>query len=68
MALFAKPQLDAVVLQALLLHALAQARSVQQVDGALLQHASAYPVFDIVLAAVFENDGFDVVQVQQMGE
>ena len=68
MALIVKPQLDAMVLQALLLHALAQARSVQQVDAALLQYPSPDPIFDVAPAAAFEDDGFDVAQMQQMGE
>ena len=37
-----------------------------QINGALLQHAGANALFDIVAAAIFEDDGIDALEVEKM--
>ena len=39
-----------------------------QVDGALLEHAGAHALDDVLLAAILEDDRIDAAQVQQMAE
>jgi hypothetical protein len=40
----------------------------QQIDGALLEQTCAHTLLDILPASVFEDDGFDPLQMEQMGE
>ena len=61
-------QLDAVVDEALALHALAHARSRQQVDRALLEHPGADALLDVLAAARLEHDRVDALELQQAGE
>ena len=68
MPLAREPQLDAVVDEPLAPQPLADADLVQQVDRALLQHARADPLLDVLAAPVLEHDGVDARQVQQMRE
>ena len=42
--------------------------SLQQVDGALLEHAGAHALLDVLAAAVLEHDRLDAAQVQQVRE
>src|SRR5215210_5308554 len=67
-ALPVEPQLDAVVDHPLPLHPVADARLVQQVDRALLQHARPDPVLYVIAAAGLEHDRLDTLQVQQVRE
>ena len=61
-------QRDAVVHDALAAHPLADAGGVQQVDGALLQHAGADAGLDVLAAASLEHHRLDAGQVQQLRE
>src|SRR5437762_4651308 len=61
-------QLDAVMCQALALQTRANAGLHQQVDGALLQNAGANTRLDVVSGADFQNNGFDSLQLEKMGE
>ena len=65
-SLATEAQFDAAVNQALPAHALADARLVEQVHAALLEHAGAYAVLDVVATAVFDDDRLDAVPMQQM--
>ena len=67
-ALAAEGQLDAIVHQALAVHALAHARLVEQVDADLLQHAGADAAEHVVGAALLEHDVVDAGLVQQLAE
>src|SRR5207237_1751824 len=62
----AEAQIDAVVHEAFALHALADAGRLQQVDGALLEHAGADRRPDLLAAAQLEHHGVDSLQVQQV--
>ena len=66
--LAAEGQPDAIVHQALAVHALAHARLVEQVDADLLQHAGADTAEHIVGAALLEHDVVDAGLVQQLAE
>ncbi len=68
MALAFEQQVDAVMHQALATHALADARLVERVDRALLQHARADALFDVLAAPGFEDDGIDAAALQQLSE
>ena len=68
MALAVVAQLDALVDRALAVHPLADAGLAQRVHRALLEHAGAHALHDVVLVAVLEHDGLDPVQVQQVSE
>jgi hypothetical protein len=48
--------------------AVAHAELDEQVDGALLEHAGADTVLDVVARAVLEDDGVDALAVQQRAE
>jgi hypothetical protein len=68
MAAPVETQSDAVVGERFALKALADARFDEQVDRALFQQARADALFDVFPAARFDNDGFDSLQVEQVGE
>ena len=40
--------------------------SLEQIDGALLEHAGAHAVLDVVAVAAFEHDGLDARAMQEM--
>ena len=42
--------------------------SVEQVDGALLEHAGAHALLDVLARAQLEHDGVDPAQLEQPGE
>ena len=66
MAAAAEAQFDAVMDQADALESLADAGFIQQIDGALFEHAGADALLDILAAASLEHDRLDAVEVQQM--
>ena len=66
MPLAVELQLDAVVHEALAAHALAHARGVQQIDGALLEHARADPLLDVLATARLEHDRLDALELEQL--
>ena len=61
-------EMDAVVDDALAVEALGDSAAVEQVDGALLQHAGADARLDVVAAPVLEHDRLDTGAVQQLRE
>src|SRR5881392_3470042 len=61
-------QLDAVMRQTFALQARTDAGLHQQVDGALLQNAGANTRLDVLSGADFQNNGFDSLQLEKMGE
>ena len=61
-ALAVELQLDAVVDEALALHALADAGRGEQVDRALLEHAGADALLDVLAAARLEHDRLDALR------
>ena len=40
----------------------------QQIDGALLEHARPHPIDHVLAAAVLDDDRIDAVQMQQLAE
>ena len=60
--------LDAVVHQALAVHARADAGLVEQVHGALLDHAGADAAEHVLAGLPLEDDVVDAVRVQQLAE
>ena len=68
MALAVEAQLDAVVHEALALEALAHAHLLQQVDGALLEHAGADALLDVLAVARLEHHRVDPGAVEQLAE
>jgi hypothetical protein len=63
-----KLQLDSMMHQALLHHSLANTGLIQEIDRTLLKYAGTHTFFDIASAASFEDDGFNVLKLQQVGE
>lgn len=68
MAAPVEAQLDAVVREALAVHALRRARLAQYVDGALLQDPGALAPLDVRAVAALQDDGVDSGVVQEPGE
>ena len=66
MAAAAEAQLDAVMAQAFALHPLADAGFGEEIDRALLEHAGAHAMLDVVAVAALEHDRLDAGAVQQM--
>ena len=64
----AETQIDSVVHQAFALQAFAHAGFFQQVYRALFENTGAHALLHVLAAAIFENDGFDAVEMQQMRE
>ena len=64
----AEAEPNAIVPQSFALQALAHAGFDHQVHRALLQHARAHAILDVLAAAALQNHGLDPVQMQQMGE
>src|SRR5437764_8749615 len=68
MALAFEAQLDAVMDQALAVHALGHAHLAQQVHRALLQHAGPNAGFDVRARTVLEDHRLDALQTEQLGQ
>src|SRR4051794_1714267 len=68
MALAVEAQLDALVDEALAVQAIAEAGLREQLDRALLEHAGADAVLDVLAAAVLEDDGVDPLEVEEVRE
>ena len=68
MPLAVEAQLDAVVDEALGVHPLADADLVHQVHRALLEHAGAHALLDVLAVARLEDHGLDAPQLQQPAE
>ena len=67
-ALSVELQLDPVVDDPLALQPVADAGAHEQVDGALLEHAGADAVLDVVAAPVLEHNRLDPFQLEQPRE
>ena len=63
-----KAEVNAVVRHALALHTLADPGLDQKITRPLLDEAGADAVLDVIAAAVFENDGFDAREMQEVRE
>ena len=68
MALAVELELDAVVDDPLALHPLADARLDEEVGGALLEHAGADALLDVLAAAGLEHDRLDPLALEQPRE
>jgi len=68
MARAAEGKLEAVMDQPLAMQARGDADLVQEIDGALFEHAGANARQHIVAIHAFENDGVDAMTVQQLAE
>jgi hypothetical protein len=68
MAAAVEAQLDAVMGKAFSLETFSYTCVDEQIDGSLLQQARADTLFDVFPGSRFENDGFDPLQVEQVGE
>ena len=58
-------QLDAVMHESLAAHALPDARALEQIRGALFQHACADALLDVLAAARLEHDRVDALDLEQ---
>ena len=61
-------QLDAAMDEPFAAHALSRAALLEDVHRALLQHARAHAVLDVVPAPCLDDDRLDALEVQEMGE
>ena len=66
--LAAKTEVQPLMRQAFALQPFAHAHLDHQIDGALLQHPGAHALDHILLAAVFNDDRIDALQVQQVSQ
>src|SRR5581483_10763217 len=66
MPLAVEAQFDPIMHKTFALHALADTHLGEEVDGVLFQDPGAHTFFDVMTAAVFQNDRFDAVQMQEM--
>ena len=64
----AEAQVDCVVEEGFALQACADTRSREQIHRALLEHAGADGLEDVLAAAALEHDGVDAAQVEQVGK
>src|ERR1700675_806197 len=58
--------MDSVMDESLALQALSNARFNHHIHSALLEHAGTDAIFDVMPATVFDDDGFDPLQVKQV--
>src|SRR5215211_847171 len=65
-ALAGELQLDSLVDEALAAQAIADAHLLEQVDGALLEHAGPDPALDVLAAARFQDDRIDSAEVEEL--
>ena len=68
MALAAEAQLDPAVDHPLAVQAVRDAGLRQHVDGALLEHARAHAVLDVLARAGLQHDAVDPLAPEQVGE
>ena len=68
MAAALEAKFNSVVDESFFLHPRAHAHIGEQIHCALLQYAGPDPLLNILAAAIFENDGFDALQVEKMGQ
>ena len=68
MAAAPEAQFESAMDQALAAETFADAGFVHQVDGALLEHAGAHALLDVLAAAILDHHGFDAGAMQQMRE
>src|ERR1700674_239668 len=61
-----KTKLNTVMHQSLPLQSISNARLHQKVDGALLEHAGANSLLDVVALMTLQNNRFDSLKVQKM--
>lgn len=66
MGALVEAKIHAVVHQAFALQPFAYAGFFQQVHGALFENSRAHALLHVLAAAIFEDDGFDAVEMQQM--
>ena len=66
--LAAKAEIDAAMLRALALHPVAGADRLEQLHGAVLEHARPDRGLNLGAGAAFEDDGVDTLQVQEVRE
>jgi hypothetical protein len=59
---------DPVMSEAFALKSIADSRFNEQIDRTMFEQARADALFDIFPAARFDDDGFDPLQVEQVGE
>ena len=64
----AEGEIDAIVPQPFAREPFADANLVHQIDRALLEHARANPLDHVLPAALFEDDGVDALEMQQLPE
>jgi hypothetical protein len=68
MANAAKAQKDAFVAHSFLKEPRPDARLNQEIDRALFENSRADALDDVLAAAVFDDDGIDAFEVQQVGQ
>ena len=68
MALSVEADVDALVTQASLVHAVAHTHGRHEIDSALLEHARPHPVDDVIAAAVLDDHRVDAIAVQELRE
>ncbi len=68
MPLAVELKLDAVVDDSLVQHAVPHSRLDEEIGRALLEHAGADPVLDVVAATVLEHDRLDALALEQAGQ
>ena len=61
-------EVESLVDEPFAIHPVADAERAEQVDGSLLQHARANPPDDVVTAALFQDDGVDACQMEQVAK
>src|SRR5579871_4912950 len=67
-SLAAEAQFDTVMDEPFTSHPIAGSGGVQQIDGALFQHAGADPLFHLAAAAAFDHYRLDSFQMQEVGK
>jgi len=68
MAAAVEAQLDAAVFEALAAEAFADAEFVHELDGVVFEEAGADPLFDVLAAVEFEDDGVDGETIEEERE
>src|SRR5204862_1726814 len=61
-------QIDALMSHAFTAEAIADPRVVHQIDSPLLENAGAHALDDVLLAAVFDDEGVDTSQMKKVTE
>jgi len=68
MAAALEAKFNSVMNEAFFLHPRADTHFGEQINRALLQHTGPDTLLNIRAAAIFENDGFNALQVKKMGQ